>query len=348
MARNKTINRKFYYTGVTLKGGVIMDTIFNYVESVFINLPRTSEMEQLKADMLHNMEDKYQDLKGQGVSENEAIGTVLSEFGNIDEIVEEYRLSKNEETIDPDTIQLDNSEVEAFMLHRNQYAFGISLGTFMCIISVPLLFLTMQIFNSLFPSLQDDIGNILGVVILLITVAIAVALFIIFGMRETNFPYKNKLLEVDPYFYSQIKQEYQLFKPRFTYAIAAGVVLCILGPVFLLLSFILLGEDNFLGVALLMSFIATGVFLFVFFGIQKDTYEKVLSIGEHTRIHMKTNKITETVSSIVFPLATLYFLYQGFIHNNWDSAWVVFPIVGIGFGIFAAITEAIGNIREKK
>lgn len=50
-----------------------MDTIKSYVESVFVQLPRTPEMYQLKEDMLTNMEDKYLQLKSEGQSENEAI-----------------------------------------------------------------------------------------------------------------------------------------------------------------------------------------------------------------------------------------------------------------------------------
>ena len=46
-------------------------------------------MWNLKEEILSNMEEKYRELKKQGHSENEAIGTVISEFGNIDELVRE-------------------------------------------------------------------------------------------------------------------------------------------------------------------------------------------------------------------------------------------------------------------
>lgn len=323
-----------------------METIYAYIESIFINLPRTTEMDQLKADMLINMEDKYLALKEAGVSDNEAIGTVLSEFGNIDEIIEEYNLEKENESFDsdPNILSLSNQEAEAFLVHRTKFAFAIALGVFMCIISVTMMFLTMSLTQWLFSSNAFDL---LGVIVLLVIIAIAVALFIIFGLKESNFGYDKKELELDPQYYLEIKKEYNLFKTRFTYAIAFGVALCILGPVILLLSLMFLPE-SYIGISLLLSFIAVGVFLFVFFGIQKDSYEKLLRIGEHSPIRVKANQIQETVSSIVFPLATLYFLYQGFFHGNWDTAWVVFPIVGIGFVIFAAIVEALANIREKK
>ena len=40
------------------------------------------------------MEDKYNELKSEGKSENEAIGIVISEFGNIDELINELDINQ--------------------------------------------------------------------------------------------------------------------------------------------------------------------------------------------------------------------------------------------------------------
>ena len=72
-----------------------MDTIRNYLESLFIGVPRSTEIEKLKADLLANMEDHYHELMGEGKNEQEAIGTVISTFGSIDELLEELDVEKN-------------------------------------------------------------------------------------------------------------------------------------------------------------------------------------------------------------------------------------------------------------
>ena len=51
-----------------------MNSIINYLDNVFASLPKTSEMEKLKQEMLSNMEDKYYELKEEGKTENEADG----------------------------------------------------------------------------------------------------------------------------------------------------------------------------------------------------------------------------------------------------------------------------------
>ena len=63
-----------------------METIKNYLESMFRNLPNTSEVLKAKNELLQMMEDKYAELRREGKSENEAVATVISEFGNLDEV----------------------------------------------------------------------------------------------------------------------------------------------------------------------------------------------------------------------------------------------------------------------
>jgi amino acid permease len=63
-----------------------METIRNYLETMFKNLPQTEKVLKAKSELLQMMEDKYTELINQGKSENEAIGTVIAEFGNLDEL----------------------------------------------------------------------------------------------------------------------------------------------------------------------------------------------------------------------------------------------------------------------
>ncbi len=58
-----------------------MDTIRTYLENMFLHLPKNPEVRRAKEELLSMMEDKYQELKREGRSENEAIGIVISEFG---------------------------------------------------------------------------------------------------------------------------------------------------------------------------------------------------------------------------------------------------------------------------
>ena len=60
-----------------------MEIIMNYIDNMFSGIPVTSETSRLREDITANMTDKYDELVKEGKSGNEAIGTVISEFGNI-------------------------------------------------------------------------------------------------------------------------------------------------------------------------------------------------------------------------------------------------------------------------
>ncbi len=65
-----------------------MQIVKNYLDTMFQNLPKTEKVFKAKQELYQMMEDKYTELLDAGKSENEAVGTVISEFGNLDEIAD--------------------------------------------------------------------------------------------------------------------------------------------------------------------------------------------------------------------------------------------------------------------
>ena len=79
-----------------------MDTIRNYLNAMFAGLPDTPEVRRAYEELAAMMEDKYTELMEEGLTENEAVGTVISEFGNLEELaqtlgIEDYLNGKTEE-----------------------------------------------------------------------------------------------------------------------------------------------------------------------------------------------------------------------------------------------------------
>ena len=63
-----------------------MNTLKSYLESMFAKMPNTREVLRAKDELWQMMEDKYMELIAEGKNENEAVGTVISEFGNLEEL----------------------------------------------------------------------------------------------------------------------------------------------------------------------------------------------------------------------------------------------------------------------
>lgn len=74
-----------------------MDEIKDYVDRMFTGLPKTKAVLEMKQNILENMQDHYEELLSQGKSKNEALGAVISQFGNMDEIKKELGMEDSAE-----------------------------------------------------------------------------------------------------------------------------------------------------------------------------------------------------------------------------------------------------------
>lgn len=326
-----------------------MDTISNYVDSVFTNLSKTPEILEQKQAMLTRMQDKYQQMKSEGKSEHEAISGAIAAHGNIDDFkVSDIPAAPAENP--QNEVYLTSEQVDEYIDHRHHFAWAMATGVFLCIMGPASLFLGQYLagYRDGQGGRTSDLMDILTLVPLFIFVAAGVALFILYGMKEQQFELEEKRIQLDATTYARLKADHKAFRPRLAVAVAIGVALCILAPVSMLLSVVFLGEENGLSLVFLLSFIAIGVFLFIFYGIQDETYEKLLSIGEFAKDKAEKNKVVGIVAGVVFPLAAAIYLIAGFVYYAWGSAWIIFPIVGILFGIFSTVYNGYMDLKKKK
>lgn len=326
-----------------------MDTISNYVDSVFTNLSKTPEILEQKQAMLTRMQDKYQQMKSEGKSEHEAISGSIAAHGNIDDFkVSDIPAAPAENP--QNEVYLTSEQVDEYIDHRHHFAWAMATGVFLCIMGPASLFLGQYLagYRDGQGGRTSDLMDILTLVPLFIFVAAGVALFILYGMKEQQFELEEKRIQLDATTYARLKADHKAFRPRLAVAVAIGVALCILAPVSMLLSVVFLGEENGLSLVFLLSFIAIGVFLFIFYGIQDETYEKLLSIGEFAKDKAEKNKVVGIVAGVVFPLAAAIYLIAGFVYYAWGSAWIIFPIVGILFGIFSTVYNGYMDLKKKK
>lgn len=66
-----------------------MEALVEYLNNLFHGVKETPEVLRAKAELLQMMEDKYEELIAEGKNEDEAVGIVISEFGNFEEIADE-------------------------------------------------------------------------------------------------------------------------------------------------------------------------------------------------------------------------------------------------------------------
>ncbi len=70
-----------------------MEALKEFLDNMFRGVDETTDVLRAKAELLQMMEDKYETLISDGKNENEAVGIVISEFGNFQEIADELGIA---------------------------------------------------------------------------------------------------------------------------------------------------------------------------------------------------------------------------------------------------------------
>ncbi|RDU23903.1 permease prefix domain 1-containing protein [Anaerosacchariphilus polymeriproducens] len=343
-----------------------METIKNYLETMFAQIPQTPETLKIKEDLLSNMEEKYHELKNEGKSENEAIGIVISEFGNIDELMNEFGISNNStsQTQQKNHPIITLETALTYLDEKNKFGRLIAIGVALILIGVNLLIcLSTFAETGILGSLSEDTASMFGVIALICFIVPAVALFIYSGTSLEKYNYLENPFQMDPYVKEQLKTKFEDFLPTFNRAIIIGVSLCILSVIPVIAGSLI--EDNRIsnasfipiiknsssfGVILLLIIVTVAVYIFIIYGNMKEGYNRLLELEEYSPEHKnsKSSKIIGAVASVVWPLTVCVFFYLGFFKQRWDISWVVFPITGILFGAFSTICNTLSRENRIK
>ena len=189
----------------------------------------------------------------------------------------------------------------------------------------------------------------LGIAILLIMVAAGVAMLILLSAKIS----KYEFLEMDSIrldaeaarFVGRMKAEFE--KPYYL-SVAAGVALCIIGALPLIVLACIDASDLIIsaGVGMLLILVAAAVYLFVRFGGIRSAYNKLLQEEDYTPENKEVERRTGTFTGIYWCVITAAYLGVSFVTSQWDRTWIIWPVAGVLFAALRAIAYSV--IKNKK
>ncbi len=332
-----------------------MDTIKNYLDNVFSGLPETEEILSIKQDVFLNMEEKFYDLLENGYSRNEAIGKVIAEFGDIDELIEELGIDSNSSKATGRKVT--KNEALNYLEAKRLSGLKIAIGVFLIIMSVNFVILFSQLADSNFLGFNSDS---FGVIPMFFMIAIAVGLFIYSGQDVKNFEYLKQGFILDSSLRSSLKIQEEEFTKTHTLMITIGVILCILAPIPIIFFDMLEGsfffsifrgipllslESGSSGIVMMFTLISIATFMFIYFGSIKEGYNLLLKKEEYSYIDESGNvhKAVKIFEAFIWPLATIAFFIAGFLFHLWHIAWIVFPIAALLQAMFNGVHAALND-----
>ena len=304
-----------------------METIRTYLDNVFAAFPQTDRVLALKREMLAGMEEKYNALKEEGKSEHEAVGSVIANFGSIDEIVEELGFEQG--APEPESgIRLSVAEVNAYLEQMRKSSIFIGIGVWLILVGVCAMIMIGALSKA-----EDDTISAVGVVVLLVTIAAAVPVFIVNGMRLDRFKhYNEQKILLDPLTRAELEQSRTQNNASFIAKISVGVALIILAVG----AVVLLGTLEYMRLPLVLLFFAIGcsVLLFITAGMGKSAFDVILGRGDYVdkARNVKAEKVIGTISSVYWPVIVAGYLLWSLVWDAWRISWVIWPVAGVLFG----------------
>lgn len=305
-----------------------MNTINNYVETMFMNLPNTQELNNLKQDILINMEEKYHELISDGLSDNEAIGLVISEFGNIDEILNELEI-KSKTTDNTTSInsynQLNFEEIDDYIAMRRSLGVRVGFGVILCGIAASIIIFGVHM------------GAVVtGVILSMFIIAIAVALFITSGIMASRFNYLEKGFLAEPQNLDYIKNENKAYEKSFVFSLIIGITLVILSSIP-----VLIGSQHpnsmLLYVCGTIVIATVGCFFLIYGGVVKGGFTFLLENGIDSSISetdIKNKLFWKRFNDSFWLVVVAIYLFVSFVFGIWHISWIIYPIAGVLSGIW--------------
>lgn len=315
-----------------------MEAIQQHINFLFQDLPDTDEIKRIKTDLYLNGTDRYEELIREGKSESEALGTVIIEMGEREELLESFGYDQETDLRDHSIHSL--SEARFLIASYNFEAGKIGLGIFLILFGAGLI-PTFETFNL----------AVIGVILLLIFVAAAVGMFIHAGLSLESF--EASLQSTDHIFYLTdddyeiVEEQYMLFKEENRFRIPVGVMLCIVAAI-PIVFFGFLGNQFLVqryGVILLLIAIGIGVYQFVKYGMNETAYEKVLNLGDYSIEERQLEQKLEPIAGIYWTVITFIYLAWSFLTMNWHISWIIWPIAG---ALWAVITMVYKMMSDRE
>lgn len=264
-----------------------MDTILTYFNNMFLALPVTEAVEKAKEELLAMAQDRYLDLKEAGKTENEAVGTVIEEFGNIEELAAELGLSMESETGEKHSY-LSKEKVGQY-LHDNESSDRfLGLGVFLLFIS-PVLLIFLGLLNSgLRPIVSPVVFGCLGAPFLLIMLAIGFCLIIYSAFNRK--PWKAMMRENYQMDYSTVSyvEERRTDQQRyFILHIMIAVALLVVGVIPVIVMGVQFDSAPLavrgIAVDLFMVLYGASIYCFIRAGMSQNRFNVLLKRGKFAK-----------------------------------------------------------------
>lgn len=238
-------------------------------------------------------------------------------------------------------------EADAFLSIKASTSKSIAYATFLCILSPICMFILGAISETPKYRLAENVAGGTGMIVLLILVAAAVAIFVSCSNKSASYEYLEKgVFETEYGVIGMVRARKEQYKNIYTKNNMMGSCLCIIALIPLFGGAIINDEnDLFLTLMLSLTLIIAGIGIVFFIrnGIVWASFEKLLQEGDYSKKKKENQPIITAISVSYWMIAAAIYLAYSLVTNDWGRSWIVWPIAGLLYpaliGIFNAFND---------
>lgn len=267
----------------------------------------------------------------------------------IEEISYSESSASLDENIDSEIVRnVSVEEANAFMDLYEKASKKIALGVTLCVLSPIFIILAGGLcsFAGMEDTASEDFLCGIGVAILLSIIAVAVSIFIRYGMQLDKYEYMEKeKLSLQYGVQGIVEKKKEEYEETFRDTMVRSTLMCIFGVIPLIVGGALNLGDFMLVILvdLLLILVAIASYGFVKAGMIHSSYQMLLQQGDYDVKAKRGNKKAEAWSGAYWCLVTAIFLGVSFVTEAWDMTWIIWAVAGVLYAGLCCIFSAVSK-----
>ena len=252
-----------------------------------------------------------------------------------------------------------------YLALRKACAPKIALAVAMCIVSPVVIILLAAVADAGIGGISEDLAAGIGVSVILVLVAAAVAIFLSCGAKTKEFEFLEKEpFETEYGVSGMVRERRRAYEPTASRCTIAGVVLCILAVVPLMLGVGLASSgvaamltriapaDVYAAAAVdvLLLLVACGAGVLILSGTYTAAMDQLLEEGDYTRREKARSGVKGTVTLIYWLGVTAIFLFYTFGPNGNGQpgcSWFIWAVGGVLYAAVMGVVTLILRWKDK-
>ncbi|NLA77638.1 MAG: helix-turn-helix transcriptional regulator, partial [Clostridiales bacterium] len=257
-----------------------------------------------------------------------------------DELGEEEYVAPAQDTDRPSVRRVTMEEANEFLAVKSETSRQIALAIFMCILSPVCLLLLGAASEQPRFNISENLAGGIGLIVLLVLVAAAVAIFISCGIKSSHFEFLDtEEIETEYGVSGMVRDRMAKYRDTYTKYCIVGACTCSVS-VIPIITAAFMTEDDFLlmtALSITLLLVAVGVVFFTVSGINHASMQKLLEEGDYSRESKYKSKHSGALGTVYWLAVVAAYIGYSLHTGDWDNSWIIWPVAGVVFAAFMSL-----------